>query len=210
MRISESALRRIIREEIMLEQSADVFSIMREPAMKSLDATGQMKYIAARTLGGAVPAGAAAIAQGKVTVTPTVQQALSTAWNSSIMDWTLTSLGAIADFIPAVGVPISIGIAKIQMIKAAAKGDWIGTALAFLATIPGVGDALSIIGHAVKQGAPVAKPVVQGLLKALRNVTDAELIAGIRKIAPEIGAAAEGSIAQTYDKFKGDLETSIT
>jgi hypothetical protein len=213
MIISETRLRQIIREEARQALSEiSVFDVLKEPTMKdqSIDTGGKLRYLAARTVGGAVPAGARAVALRQVDPVPSVKQALTAGWNSKLMDWSLTALGASLDFLPVIGVPLSIGVAKVQMVKAAASGDWLGTALAAAACWPVVGDALGILGRAIRDGLGVAAgPAARALAQALGGITTDELISFMRKHTPDIGEAGFAQAGKAFDKFKADLSRSI-
>lgn len=207
MRITEGALRRIIREELIRE--AGVLDVFSEPTMKdtSVDTMGKLKYVAARTLGGAETMGATQIAKGQVNITPTVSQALSVGWNSKPIDWAFTALGAALDGIPGIGLALSIGVAQVQIVKAAAAADWMGVIFGTLAMFPVVGDALGIVGRAYRDGlARNAGPAVKALAKAIGDIETGEIIAKITEVAPQVATAQnQPQIKATFEKFKKDL-----
>jgi hypothetical protein len=221
MRITEGQLRRIIREEILEdltrldEQSAIPYS--GEKSAQGLNTTNQLTYAAARGVLGATPAGARGVATGKVQVMPTAGEATRNAWNSSIMDWTLTAVGAIADLIPGPGTVLSIAIAQVQLVKFAVAQNWLGCAFAVLAMFPGVGDAIGIIGRLLKKGANVSIPIAEAAIKAIGSVADDALqdqvvtVANVitdpalrRKVADNIP-----KIVAAKNKFVTDLKRSI-
>lgn len=231
MRISESHLRRIIREEInrknrietitavqtsgLMRETWDIRAILNEPSIKGLSVADQIKYIAARTLGDATETGAKAIAKGEVDVMPSVEEALENTWNSSIMDWTLTSLGAIADFAPGPGTVVSQAISEIQFLKALSakpSPDWLGAALAVISAFPIVGDSLGIIGRAVKEGVKVPKLVARNAAQILAKITDDHLVEAMTKfstgdvaLAKQI-TTANNNVPKVFNKFKNSLE----
>lgn len=209
MRINERRLRKIIREELLRESS--VVDIFKEKSMNdpSIDTMGKLKYFAARTVGGAVPSGATAIAKGEVDPVPTVKRALSMGWNSKLMDWSLSGLGAALDFLPVFGVPLSIGVAKVQAVKAAAAADWFGLVLATVAMYPGVGDAIGLFGRATRDAPRAAAPAARALIKALDSITSAELATTMPKLVSNLSPDAIKASVASFEKFKSDLRSSV-
>ena len=151
---------------------AGVIPYSSEPGAKGLGTTQQLAYSASRGILGATESGAKAVAKGEVEVRPTFEGALSTAWNSQIFDWTLTSLAAIADFIPGPGTVVSVAIAKVQVLKAIVKADWLGVAFSYLSMIPMVGDALGATGRLVKAGLKPTGQVLSALANSLAKISD--------------------------------------
>jgi hypothetical protein len=215
MRISERQLRRIIRREI-IKINEGIIPYSDEKGAQGLSAVQQLKYAAAQGILDAGQSGARQVATGQVPL-PTVGQITKNAWNSSIMDWTLTSLGALADFLPGPGTVVSIAIAQVQLLKAAVASDWLGCAFAVLAMFPGVGDALGILGRLVDQGAQVSANVAEAAVKAIMSVGDSELKAQINKVAKAITDPTKRqkvidnipSIVHAKEKFISDLNRSI-
>jgi hypothetical protein len=204
-------MQQIIREEVHSAIHEGPFDILGEPTMKdlSVDITGKLKYVAARTLGGAVPSGAAAIAKGQVNITPTVAQALQIGWNSNEMGYYLTAMGAMADLIPGGGTAVStaIGIAQIQ--RAVQQNDAFSAVLGAISLNPGVGDALGIMAKAFQKGlGKAAGPVAKALAKGLGGITQDEIVGAIKKFAPAISATFVTEIGKAYNKFKSDLEAA--
>ena len=211
MRISESRMRQIIREEARHAIHEGPFDILGEPTMKdsSVDITGKLKYVAARTLGGAVPSGAAAIAKGQVNITPTVKQALEIGWNSNEMGYYLTAMSAMADLIPGGGTAVSTAIGVLQIQRAVQQNDAFGAVLGAISLNPGVGDALGIVAKAFQKGLlKSAGPVAKALLKGLGNITQDEIVGAIRKFVPTISVPFVAEIGKAYNKFKFDLEAA--
>jgi hypothetical protein len=211
MIISEKKIRQIVREELLRE--SNIVDIFKEKSMNdpSIDTTGKLKYLSARMIGGAVPEGATAIAKGQVDPTPTLKQALTLGWNSKLMDWSLSALGASLDFLPVVGVPLSIGVAKVQAVKAAGAADWFGLVLATIAMYPGVGDAIGFLGRALRDGAGAgARPAAQALLVAIGNITTSEINGMMSKLVPNLTRDAHAAAIASYNKFKSDLQSSLT
>lgn len=125
-------------------------------------------------------------------------------WNSKATDWSLTALGAAADAFPGAGTAVSIGIAQVQAVKAAAQADWLGVILALLAIFPVVGDSLGALGRAIRDGLSVGKPVLQAAAQALGNITTNEVIEKAKQLSPELAKHAP-QIGKAFDDFKGDL-----
>jgi hypothetical protein len=96
-------------------------------------------------------------------------------WNSSVMDWALTAVGAVTDFIPAGGTGVSVGVSMIQAFKAYQAQDWLSMFFSLVSAIPAVGDALAILGRAVKAKILVDKKIITALLKALTSVLDGKI-----------------------------------
>ena len=232
MRILESHLRCIIREEInrknrietitsvqtsgLMRETWDISAILREPSIKDLSVVNQMKYIAARTLGDATETGAKAIAKGEVDVIPSVGEALENAWNSSIMDWTLTSLGAIADFIPGPGTVVSLEISKIQLLKALSakpSPDWLGAALAAISAFPIVGDSLGILSRAVRAGVKVPKLIARNAAQILAKITDGQIIDAMARTmqdVPEMAASAAVAVRAAAKTGAAEMESAMS
>lgn len=221
MRITEGQLRRIIREEILKdfarldEQSAIPYS--GEKSAQGLSTTNQIKYAAARGALGATPAGARGVATGKVRVMPTAGEATKNAWNSSIMDWTMTAVGAIADLIPGPGTVLSIAIAQVQLVKFATAQNWLGCAFAVMAMFPGVGDAIGIIGRLLQKGMNVSIPIAEAAIKAVGSVADNALQDQVIMVSrlisdPDLRRKAADNIPKIVaakNKFVTDLKRSI-
>ena len=212
MRITARQLRQIIRETLHESSEPSL-----DKSSQDLSASQKIKYAAAINLLGAVPSSAKRIATGEEDILPTPGEALSLAWNSKITDWTLTTLGAIADAIPVYGIPISIGVAQVQIVKAAAAADWLGVAFGTIAMYPGVGDAIAAFGRLVKQGKQVSSDILKALLKAMASVSDNELQSALGKIAfsindPDVRRKIQANVSNVVkakNEFVKDLRQSI-
>jgi len=221
MRITEGQLRRIIREELLKDltrlDEQSVIPYSGEKSAQGLSTTNQLKYAAARGVLGATPAGAQGVATGKVQVTPTAGEATKNAWNSSIMDWTMTAVGAIADLIPGPGTVLSIAIAQVQLVKFAVAQNWLGCAFAVLAMFPGVGDAIGIIGRLLQKGSNVSVPVAEAAIRAVGSVADDALQDQVITVANAITDPTSRKkvtdnipkIITAKNKFVTDLKRSI-
>jgi hypothetical protein len=108
-------------------------------------------------------------------------------------------------------VPLSIGVAKVQAVKAAGAADWFGLVLATIAMYPGVGDAIGFLGRALRDGAGAgARPAAQALLVAIGNITTSEINGMMSKLVPNLTRDAHAAAIASYNKFKSDLQSSLT
>lgn len=213
MKITETHLRKLIREELirgshrspLREGTLDIFS---EPTMKdgSIDMLSKLKYMAAREVGGATPSGAAAVAKGQVTIMPTAAEALEIGWNSSLMGDYLTYLSAFAEIVPVYGQAVSFAVGEVAVMRSIDQEDWMGTAIGAIGLIPVVGDAIGLFAKAMKAGLKTGASVAaKALAKALGNITQDRVIGIIRDVFPQIAAAAVASIGAAFEKFKSDI-----
>jgi hypothetical protein len=179
---------------------AGVIPYSDESGAKGLSTTQQLGYAFQRGIIDNTQSGAKAVATGQANVTPTAKQVFTNAFNSKIFDWTLTSLAAMADAIPVVGIPISIGIAQGQVVKSAAKADWLSVAFSILSMYPYIGDALSVIGRAIKNGVPVSTEVAKNLVKAFAKITNSESRKAIARFVGDLfGNKGPAYVTQVVD-----------
>jgi hypothetical protein len=172
MRITESRLRRIVRQEIVrINEAGSIIPYSGEASAQGLTTAQQLGYAASRGVMGTTPMAAKQVAAGKVPL-PSAGEIITTGWNSSIMDWTLTALGAMAEMIPGPGTVVSAAIAQVQLLKAAAKADWLGAFFSVIAMFPAAGDAVAILGRAAKAGKNIGSEVAQGVIKAITSISD--------------------------------------
>jgi len=218
MHITEKQLRKVICEELIrLNEQGSIIPYSSEKSAQGMSTAGKLAYGAARGVLGATPTGARATATGRANIIPTAGEAVSNAWNSTITDWTLTSLAAIADFMGGPGVVVSIAIAKVQLLKAIAANDWFSAAMAVISSYPAAGDAIGIIGRLIKSRAPVTNVAIQTALKAVGSITDGALQTSLYGITQMITDPATVKkindntlqIIAAKNKFVADLKKSI-
>lgn len=185
---------------------AGVIPYSDEAGAKGLSTKQQLGYALQRGVIDNTQLGAKAVATGKVDVTPTAKEVLTNAFNSKIFDWTLTSLAAMADAIPVVGVPISIGIAKAQLVKSAAKADWLGVAFSVLSMYPYIGDLLGAMGRAIKDGVKVSTEVAKNLVKAFAKISNSEARKAIARFVGDL-FTNEGYVIQIVENSMTALNT---
>ena len=78
------------------------------------------------------------------------KEVLYNIWQSSAMDWTLTTIGAATDFMGPAGVAVSVTVAGIATLKSSLAKDWLGAFFSMISAIPAVGDATAILARAAK------------------------------------------------------------
>ena len=183
-----------------------------EAGAKGLSTTQQLGYALQRGIIDNTESGAKAVATGEANPTAgTAKKVLTNAFNSKIFDWTLTSLAAMADVIPVVCIPISVGIAQGQVVKSAAKADWLSVAFSILSMYPYIGDALSIIGRAIKNGVPVSTEVAKNLVKAFAKITNSESRKAIARFVGDLfGNKGPAYVTQVVDNAMTALNTFTT
>jgi hypothetical protein len=188
-----------------------------ERSAKGLGVGQQVGYALSRGVLDATPSAAREVAIGKVPL-PSAKDVVTEAWNSKIFDWTLTALAAIADAIPGPGTAFSIGMAKIQMLKAASNADWLGAAFSALSVIPIVGDAIGALGRAIRDGMPVTRELAKNVIVALTSIGVDEARVKINSVMSmafsnankqNIDSMVDKALA-AKDKFVGDLNRVVT
>jgi len=202
-----------------VDKAIEIHKFMQEPGFKSLSSSGQQaKYIASR-LAGATADGAKAVALGSVNVLPTAGEALDLAWKSDITDATLTTLGAIADFIPGPGTALSEVIAITQFNRALSFNDYLGCLFSIAAMVPIIGDALGAFGRVVRAGSQhMSSQTLKAVLNALGELGNDQVQGSIVKFTerstdPKLKGKSNDiarNVIAAKESFMADLRQSIS
>ena len=199
------------------QNTGNIIPYSGEASAQGLNVPQQLGYAASRALLDTNPIAARQVATGKVPL-PKAKDVMIEAWNSKIFDWTLSALGAMADAIPGPGTVVSVAIAKGQLVKAAAKPDFLAIAFAALAVYPYIGDALGMVGRAIRDGLKPTTQMAKGIVNAFAKITNSQARKAIisligmcyNNLRPEkIAAMADNALA-AKDKFVGDLNKIVT
>ena len=216
MRISESTIRRIIREEIVREQATAVLAgdylmgkykeYTGEKSAQGLSVPQKVAYAGARQFLDAVPAGAREVATGGVPFKAVTYWNLNPAQKQVITDGletisTYTGALSIA-FPPVTVVPVATGIVSAAL--KASDGDLTGSAKDLLGSILVGALATGKLSELLtrKLGAPLAQAIGKDPRKFLRGVTGdgTSLMPELRQALAKLGGATnvQAALAAGY------------
>jgi len=149
------------------------------------------------------------------------KEVLYNIWQSSAMDWTLTTIGAATDFMGPAGVAVSVTVAGIATLKSSLAKDWLGAFFSMISAIPAVGDATAILARAAKAGKAVGASVLKKILLFITKISDGwvqnNLLSLMNSLKDKVQNAqtlniqeAVTNIVNAKKQFENSLQQTIT
>tara|TARA_B100000900_G_scaffold391772_1_gene386684 strand:+ start:3577 stop:4395 length:819 start_codon:yes stop_codon:yes gene_type:complete len=131
-------------------------------------------------------------------------------FNTDALEWSLLGLGFVADFFPGAGTAISTGLNLSSMGLALKKKNYLGVALCAVAImVPAGGDAIAILGRAVKDGKKVTPSVARKAFNAMTKISDKQLRGWLSDNGTKLGIKVSDEImkkvASELTRFKNAL-----
>jgi hypothetical protein len=176
-----------------------------EAGAKGLSTTQQLGYAFQRGIIDNTQSGAKAVATGEANPDPKLKQSVMDVWNSQITDYVISGIAGLSESIPGYGVPISLSISKLLLVKAASKPNFFSVVLAIIGAIPEIGSKLSFLSIAVKQKVPITSAIARPVLLAIAKMGER----AIKKIVQETIMLILPMYGYTQDKLKELIDGSF-
>jgi|688.fasta_scaffold826862_2 hypothetical protein len=176
-----------------------------EAGAKGLSTTQQLGYALQRGIIDNTQSGAKAVATGEANPDPKLKQSLMDVWNSQITDYVISGIAGLSENIPGYGIPLSLAISKILLVKAASKPNYFSIVLAIIGAIPKIGSKLSFLSIAVKNRVPITAGIARPVLLAIAKMGER----AVKKIVQETIGLTLPVYGYTEDKIKELIDGSF-